>query len=77
MGRLGYFDRQPRENSGVCVWRGGGILVEVKGLRTFLCSKEEKENYTYISCSLVVVVVVLLSYVQGKHLRSCRDCQVT
>ena len=27
--------------------------------------------------SLVVVVVVLLFYVHGKHLRSCRDGQLT
>ena len=26
---------------------------------------------------IVVVVVVLLFYVHGKHLRSCRDCQLT
>ena len=30
--------------------------------------------YTY---ELVVVVVVLLFYVHGKHLRSCRDGQLT
>ena len=29
------------------------------------------------NCSLVVVVVVLLFYVHGKHLRSCRDGQLT
>ena len=27
--------------------------------------------------SLIFVVVVLLFYVQGKHLRSCRDGQLT
>ena len=26
---------------------------------------------------VVVVVVALLFYVHGKHLRSCRDCQLT
>ena len=26
---------------------------------------------------VIVVVVVLLFYVHGKHLRSCRDCQLT
>ena len=29
------------------------------------------------SFKVVVVVVVLLSYVHGKHLRSCRDGQLT
>ena len=28
-------------------------------------------------CSVVVVVVALLFYVHGKHLRSCRDGQLT
>ena len=28
-------------------------------------------------CDLGVVVVVLLFYVHGKHLRSCRDGQLT
>ena len=37
----------------------------------------------YVSCNImscvnvVVVVVVLLFYVHGKHLRSCRDGQLT
>ena len=29
------------------------------------------------SCYLVVVVIALLFYVHGKHLRSCRDGQLT
>ena len=29
------------------------------------------------NCVVVVVVVVLLFYVHGKHLRSCRDGQLT
>ena len=28
-------------------------------------------------CDIVVVVVALLFYVHGKHLRSCRDGQLT
>ena len=31
----------------------------------------------YLYLLLVVVVVVLLFYVHGKHLRSCRDGQLT
>ena len=30
-----------------------------------------------VSTDIFVVVVVLLFYVQGKHLRSCRDGQLT
>ena len=35
-------------------------------------------EYTFMGTnSVVVVVVVLLFYVHGKHLRSCRDGQLT
>ena len=30
-----------------------------------------------VDLSIVVVIVVLLFYVHGKHLRSCRDGQLT
>ena len=31
----------------------------------------------FLQLDIVVVVVVLLFYVHGKHLRSCRDGQLT
>ena len=40
---------------------------------TYLASKKMVE----ITCKIVVVVVALLFYVHGKHLRSCRDGQLT
>ena len=33
-------------------------------------------NEIYCVQKSVVVVVVLLLYVHGKHLRSCQDCQL-
>ena len=36
----------------------------------------ELSSSFYIS-TIIDVVVVLLFYVHGKHLRSCRDCQLT
>ena len=40
--------------------------------------RRNMETVTFSSKYTVrVVVVVLLFYVHGKHLRSCRDCQLT
>ena len=47
-------------------------------LLTGLSSDHElDQNQIMILLSVVVVVVVLLFYVHGKHLRSCRDGQLT
>ena len=32
---------------------------------------------SHVKLQIVIVVVVLLFYVHGKHLRSCRDGQLT
>ena len=44
-----------------------------------MCFKSSKglSNFFAGSADSVVVVVVLLFYVHGKHLRSCRDGQLT
>ena len=53
---------------------------------TFICSMAhqaliyfliKKINFTFYWFQYIVVVVVLLFYVHGKHLRSCRDGQLT
>ena len=41
------------------------------------CSTERCCEHFKLSLILVVVVVALLFYVHGKHLRSCRDGQST
>ena len=35
------------------------------------------QRRNYVDCITCIVVVVLLFYVHGKHLRSCRDGQLT
>ena len=46
--------------------------------RMFFKKANEGEGYTlHNSAFVVVVVVALLFYVHGKHLRSCRDSQLT
>ena len=42
-----------------------------------ICIKEENFDLKGSETDVVVVVVVLLFYVHGKHLRSCRDGQLT
>ena len=37
----------------------------------------DKQLLLFSTFKIVVVVVVLLFYVHGKHLRSCRDGQLT
>ena len=38
---------------------------------------KQNQNDITLVCAVVVVVVDLLFYVHGKHLRSCRDGQLT
>ena len=45
-------------------------------IQTLRDTVDQTSNYHIISI-LMVVVVVLLFYVHGKHLRSCRDGQLT
>ena len=40
-------------------------------------SSKAKGTKSTLLLTYVVVVVVLLFYVHGKHLRSCRECQLT
>ena len=48
-----------------------------------ILGEELNKQYAFVPipkfacCNIVVVVVVLLFYVHGKHLRSCRDGQLT
>ena len=48
----------------------------------FSAAAQAVQSFHYVmprghSCMLLVVLVVLLFYVHGKHLRSCRDGQLT
>ena len=47
------------------------------GLHTSTCIIGMFKYCGLIVLSVVVVVVALLFYFQGKHLRSCRDSQLT
>ena len=44
---------------------------------TFHITLVLRDRANYINWCFVVVVVALLFYVHGKHLRSCRDGQLT
>ena len=46
------------------------ICIDIRGISKYSCLR-------YQELAVVVVVVVLLFYVHGKHLRSCRDGQLT
>ena len=39
--------------------------------------KQKEKDHIIVFFSKMLVVVVLLFYVHGKHLRSCRDGQLT
>ena len=51
------------------------ILVNHK--RSILCVRPSIKILFAVFLPIVVVVVVLLFYVHGKHPRSCRDGQLT
>ena len=50
------------------------VFLSAIGLRSTQCIMQ---SYSPFLCISVVVVVVLLFYVHSKHLRSCRDGQLT
>ena len=54
----------------------------VKSTDAYTSSEHSDQLYSYLFslflfCSRLIIVVVLLFYVHGKHLRSCRDGQLT
>ena len=51
------------------------VAVAWNGFRIFQVQYQAK--YTAFHKGITVVFVVLLFYVHGKHLRSCRDGQLT
>ena len=53
------------------------ILNRLKSLNWCEGKSEPKNTNKTVSDKETVVVVVLLFYVHGKHLRSCRDGQLT
>ena len=57
------------------VGKSGGLLGHFYE-QIYLRVKPDETGITWTS-GYVVVVVVLLFYVHGKHLRSCRDSQLT
>ena len=56
-------------------WGGVGTCITVLGYFNVTIINFVVIHYLFMSC--FVVVVVLLFYVHGKHLRSCRDSQLT
>ena len=44
---------------------------------TYFCAEQIDVITNFAIITIVVVVVALLFYVHGKHLRSCRDGQLT
>ena len=62
-----------------CIRGKPGVLSQPRSLRQgevlqhFLNFREK----LYPKFGIIIVVVVLLLYVHGKHLRSCRDGQLT
>ena len=70
----------------MCVWgvlfdimKGGGVMGGVSGGVGIKLSKRTVNGNKSLLLGdwMVVVVVDLLFYVHGKHLRSCRDGQLT
>ena len=61
-----------KPNHGIFFWEGGGVGP---GMWRQGRGAERAEGFSAIV--LINVVVVLLFYVHGKHLRSCRDGQLT
>ena len=52
------------------------IIIVLKNPAEFADSDQAAQTARCV-CDCVVVVVALLFYVHGKHLRSCRDGQLT
>ena len=55
----------------------GSVIMMSDTADTFLSLELCKESRSTYSVFLIRVVVVLLFYAHGKHLRSCRDGQLT
>ena len=55
----------------------GGLIEPMKGQKADNKIKKKIINTVSYCEFIVVVVVALLFYVHGKHLRSCRDGQLT